>query len=36
MPTLFQNLQKRSLACREHGTLQTCYQLWYMVWLSIL
>lgn len=22
-PSLYQNLQKRSLACREHGTLQT-------------
>ena len=25
---LFRNLQKNSLSCREHGTLQTCYPLW--------
>jgi len=27
-PTLYLNLLKRSLACRERGTLQTCYKLW--------
>jgi hypothetical protein len=26
--TLFRNLQKRTLVCRERGTLQTCYKLW--------
>lgn len=36
VPTLFQNLHKRSLACRENGTLQTSYPLWFMVRLSVL
>jgi len=36
VPTLFRNLQKRSLVCREHGTHQTCYLLWSMVRLSLL
>ena len=30
-PTLLQNLQKWSLACKERGTLLTCYPLWFMV-----
>jgi hypothetical protein len=34
VPILFQNQQKRSLICREHGTLQTCYLLWSMVRFS--
>ena len=35
-PTLFQNLQKMSLTCRERCTLQTCYQLWYTIRVSVL
>ena len=31
-----QNLQKKSLMCREHVTSQTCYLLYSMVRLSIL
>ena len=36
VPTLFRNLQKRSLVCREHGTHQICYPLWSMTSLSLL
>jgi len=32
---VFQNLQQRSLACKEHGILQTCYPLWSTVRLSV-
>ena len=34
--TRFQNLQKRHLSCRKHGTLQTCDSLWSMDMLSVL
>jgi hypothetical protein len=34
--TLFWNLRKRSLACRERGTLQKRYVLWSTVRLSVL
>ena len=36
MHLFFQNVQKRSLMCREHGTLQTCDPLWAAVRLSVL
>ena len=32
----FRNLQRSSLTCREHGTLQTCYLLWSTVRFSVL
>ena len=35
-PTLFQNLQNRYLAFREHGTHQTHHPLWSIVRLSVL
>jgi hypothetical protein len=35
-PTHFWNLQTRSLACREHGTLQACYPLWSIIRFSVL
>jgi len=28
LPTLFRNLQKRYVSCREHGILQVRYLLW--------
>ena len=30
-PTLFRNLHKRCLTCKERDTLQVCYPLWSMV-----
>ena len=36
MHLFFQNVQKRCLMCREHGTLQTCDPLWAAVRLSVL
>ena len=35
-PTLFWNLQKRSLMCREYGFPQTCKPQWSTVRLSVL
>ena len=34
--TLFRNLHKRCLACKERDTLQACYLLCFMVRLSVL
>jgi hypothetical protein len=36
VPTIFQNLQKRSLVCMEHNNLLACYPLWSTVRLSVL
>ena len=35
-PTLFRNLHKRCLTCKDRDTLQACYPLWFMVRLCVL
>ena len=34
-PTLLRNLRYRSLACRQRGTLQTRYPLWFTIRFSV-